>query len=103
MEGHVMKQPPLEIRQIVQNDNHTFNITWTDEVTQSFRLGMLQQNCPCAQCNVDGKNKIVDNDVRAIKLNSVGRYAMKIKFTSGCSNGIFTYAFLRELAKEKTK
>lgn len=91
-----MKQPPLTMSEIAQLDNYSFGITWSDGVRQKFRLSELQERCPCAQCNVDGSNRSIDKDVRAVNISSVGRYAMKIKFTSGCSNGIYTYALLRE-------
>ena len=37
----------------------------------------------------------VDENVRATKLWSVGRYALQIAFTSGCSQGIYHFSYLR--------
>ena len=53
----------------------------------------------CAGGNEEGvsKKKIVREDVRAIKINSVGRYAIRIQFTSGCSAGLYTFDLLRNL------
>ena len=41
--------------------------------------------------------KTVREDVRAKRITSVGRYALRIDFTSGCNSGIFGFDFLREL------
>jgi DUF971 family protein len=100
-----MKNKPVFIRQIQQKDNHTFSIIWSDGQEQQFRLCVLQRSCPCAQCcdEQTGERVIhpesVKEDVRAFNIQSVGRYALKIKFTSGCSAGIYTFDYLRSLAK----
>lgn len=96
-----MNQAPYAITAIEQVDNHSFRVVWSDNVEQRFTLSHLQKHCPCAQCNVDGPKVVVDPDVRAVKISSLGRYAMKIQFTSGCSKGIYTYAMLRENLEEK--
>ncbi len=97
-----MKQPPLSIQSLAQIDNHTLSITWSDQVTSTYRLSNLQAQCPCAQCRVN-TSPFVDKDVRATKISSVGRYAMKIHYTSGCSLGIYTYPYLRTLSEEKLR
>lgn len=94
-----MNHPPLSIHAIEQIDNYTFSITWNDQFVSNYNLNLLQQNCPCAQCQVNPK-PIIDKDVRATKINGIGRYALKIHYTSGCSLGIYTYALLRTLSKE---
>lgn len=102
-----MKQPPVLIKKISQKTNVIFVIEWSDGVIIDYRLGALQKRCPCAQCYdpVSGKqlclDRQLDSDVRALRLMSVGRYALRIQFTSGCSKGIYSFAMLRQLAKEK--
>ncbi len=94
----------LAIRQIKQIDNHHFQIEWSDGLSNTYHLTELQKNCPCAGC-VDETNMrrsappLALQEVRAITVKSVGRYALKIQFTSGCSSGIYDYALLRNLAK----
>ena len=101
-----MKHPPILIKKIAQKDNYTFNILWSDGVSNNFRLSHLQKMCPCAKCfdPATGKQLCteaqVDPQVRAERVVNVGRYALKVQFTSGCSRGIYSYAFLRGLAKE---
>lgn len=100
-----MKTTPVLIRNIAQKDNHRFTIEWSDGKQYDYRLSELQAQCPCAAC-VDeetGQRRVkaapVNSDVRAVKLSSVGRYALRIQFTAGCSNGIYNFDFLRKLAQ----
>lgn len=101
MEGDVMIQPPLMIKAIAQKDNYTFTIDWSDGVCQDFRLSELQKRCPCAKC-VDSASSIDkrNDEVRAVKIESIGRYALRIQFTSGCSTGIYSFALLRSLSQK---
>jgi DUF971 family protein len=102
-----MKQPPILIKKIQQKDKITFAIEWSDGVVNDYRLGALQKRCPCAQCYdpATGKQlsseKQPDATVQALQIVSVGRYALRIQFNSGCSKGIYTFAMLRQLVKEK--
>ena len=84
-------------RKIVQVDNYSFKITWTDEKEQIFPLSYLQRNCPCISCGEKERDPLCQEEVRATKVVSVGSYALRINFTSGCSRGIFTFHFLRTL------
>jgi len=90
-----------QIKEIKQKDNYSFSILWTDGKAVDYRLSDLQKLCPCANC-VDestGERKnnpdLVDEQVRAVKVQSVGRYAVRITFTSGCSLGIYSFEDLR--------
>lgn len=102
-----MNQPALLIKKIYQKDNTTFSIEWSDGYVVNYRLGALQKRCPCAQCYDSNTGKqhehaALDPDVRAVRLMNVGRYALRIQFTNGCSKGIYSFAMLRQLAKEKS-
>ena len=98
-----MKPALLAIHAIKQLDNHTFQIDWNDGSVAKYRLSELQKNCPCANCvdETTGRRlkpaKSIDESVQAIKVQSVGRYALKIQFSSGCSTGIYSYQMLRTL------
>lgn len=91
------------IKQIFQKDNHTFTIEWTDGKRQDIRLSILQKHCPCANCVDENTGKrVVDptsikDDVRAYTVRSVGRYALQVQFTTGCSTGIYGFDLLRQL------
>lgn len=96
---------PLAISKIYQKDNWTFCILWNDQTEQSFRLSDLQKNCPCANCREEQAEtrtadpRMVKEDVRAVVVRSVGRYGLQIQFTSGCSMGIYSFDFLRQVGK----
>lgn len=101
MERIVMKDAPIFVRMLKQKDNHTFTIEWSDGMVRDYRLSELQFRCPCAKCydvvsgtRLEGAKKI-DPDVRATIIKNVGRYALQIKFTSGCSTGIYSFGMLR--------
>jgi DUF971 family protein len=94
------------IRRIIQKDRTQFTIEWTDGKIADYRLSDLQRQCFCARCRDERTGKIlidrasVDDEVEAIRIVSVGRYALRIEFTSGCSQGIYTYSFLWGSLKE---
>lgn len=91
------------ISKIYQKDNYTFTIEWNDGITNHYRLNELQKRCPCAGCvdEISGKRlldkSMIADDVRAKRIMSVGRYALRLDFTSGCSHGIYSFDFLREM------
>lgn len=93
----------LLVKKIVQKDNHTFSIVWSDNTECSYRLSHLQAICPCAGCVDELTNrriaKSIQEDVKAVVIQSVGRYALRIRFTSGCSSGIYTFEMLRGLTR----
>jgi DUF971 family protein len=98
-----MKKSIPAIKTIKQIDNHSFKIEWSDGIANNYKLSDLQRLCPCAGC-VDEESgrrlkpaQAIDDSVRAINIQSVGRYALKIRFTSGCSTGIYSFQMLRDM------
>lgn len=90
-----MNTLPVLIKRIVQKDNFHFTIDWSDGSSFDYRLSVLQKRCPCAKCHEQAQ--IVDEEVRAKTIKSVGRYALRIQFTTGCSLGIYSYTMLRKI------
>ena len=94
---------PLFVRKIWQKDNYTFSIEWHDKEVQDFRLCDVQRNCPCAHCadEITGKRlvdpKMIPDDLKAVVIRSVGRYGLRIQFTSGFSTGIYSFERLRKI------
>ncbi|MCF7852439.1 MAG: P-loop NTPase [Simkaniaceae bacterium] len=86
------------ITEIKLIDCYTFTLRFNDGKIFEYRMGDLQKICPCARCK--NKERKVDPQVSAAMVKNVGRYAMKIDFTSGCRNGIFSYRFLRNYAEQ---
>ncbi len=94
---------PLFMRRLSQKDNHHFVIEWQDRQEQTFRLSEVQRQCPCANCRdeITGQPlmnpQTVQENVRAITIRQVGRYGLRIQFTSGCSTGIYSFDHLRQM------
>lgn len=94
----------LGIKHVWQPDPTHLNINWSDGVSSHYRLSELQKQCPCANCvdEITGQRKVlqtpVKEDVTAFSVSNVGRYAIKIQYSSGCSTGLYSYNFLRNLS-----
>lgn len=71
------------------------DITWEDGLHQKVPLVELQQNCLCQECR--NKDALCPKQVGASEVVSVGNYAIRIVFTSGCCKGIYPYHLIREI------
>jgi DUF971 family protein len=100
-----MEVASIFIRTIQQKDRHRFTIEWTDGKMCSYRLCDLQRHCTCARCRDEktGKMKIdpgqIDENVEAVRITSVGSYALQVHFTKGCSKGIYPFWLLRKIGR----
>ena len=80
----------IEVRQVgSKNLEIFFENTW-----RNLPLHKAQLHCPCAACK---KQKNSDPNVSLLEISPVGRYAIKITFSSGCSQGIYPYTLLAEI------
>lgn len=68
-----------------------FNGKW-----KNLSLHTIQKNCPCARCR---QKKNCQENVSLLEFSHVGRYALKIKFSSGCSQGIYPFSLLKKLVE----
>lgn len=87
----------VSLKKLEQKSQHTFSIEWMDGEISEYRLSDLQEKCPCAGCKELSGQVAIDKDVSALEIHSVGRYALRIQFTSGCSKGIYEYEMLRKM------
>lgn len=94
-----MTRKPVFVRRIWQVDKTHFSIEWSDGNSMSYQLATLQRQCPCASCSEENRPPITD-DLQASAIRSVGRYALRIDFSSGCSNGIFRFDQLYSIGKK---
>lgn len=96
-----MKDKYVLIRRIFQKDRYRFTIEWTDGKIVDYRLSDLQRHCTCAKCRDETTGRFlvdpaaIDEDVEAVQIESIGRYGLRVDFTSGCSKGIYSFGFLR--------
>jgi DUF971 family protein len=91
----------LRIKNIQQVDNHSFGVEWNDGIVSFCRLSVMQKKCPCAGCANRGQDLVVDENVKAVSIKGVGNYAIAVRFSSGCSAGIYDYALLRSICEGK--
>ena len=94
---------PLLVRNIEQLNPYTLGIEWIDGHKSRWRLSHLRRHCPCALCRDERAGErlldpeTVDDKIQAIRVESVGRYAIRILFTDGHSTGVYSYQLLRNL------
>lgn len=81
------------ISKMYQKDEHSFTIEWLDGKVTETTFSKLQKSCPCAGCQEGNVN--IQEKVGANQITTVGRYALRIDFTTGCSNGIYDFEILR--------
>jgi len=93
---------PLQIVNVEPNvKGKVAKISWNDGKQSLARFKDLRLLCPCAVC-VDedtGVRKIKDSDidpeVQPMSIQSVGNYAIKIKWSDKHDTGIYSYDYLR--------
>lgn len=94
----------IRVHQITQLDQRTLGITWTDGRHDSYDVVMLRRHCPCAMCIDEwtGEKRLKPEDVaesvRPVRIDSVGAYALQIRFDDGHATGIYTFQMLRGLS-----
>lgn len=92
--GGKMTTAALAIVKIEQMDNQHFDVLWSDGIRMRYNLSHLQHKCPCVYCT---ENTPPFRDTSTKGIRNVGSYALRIDFTQGCTNGIYTYDYLRSL------
>lgn len=93
---------PIFVRKIWQLTTTNFAIEWTNGVCMRYLLGTLQANCPCAACRErpPEQTPTPKADIQARSISSVGRYALRIDFDTGCNHGIFDFDYLYSLGEK---
>jgi len=95
----------IGIKNIIQNNDHRIVFEWSDGITTGFKHSDLQKNCPCAGCVDESAGErcvsTINKEVRVMNIKNIGRYAVQFEFSSGCSNGIYEFDFLRQLGQKE--
>jgi ATP-binding protein involved in chromosome partitioning len=94
---------PVEIR---QSGERELAIRWADGRETIHPVRDLRLACACARC-VDewsGEQQLdpasVPADVKPLRIERVGRYAIQIEWSDGHASGIYPFERLRRLAEE---
>ena len=78
-------------------------ITWEDGRETLYPVRALRQACPCAVCvdEMTGKRVLdpesIPVDVRPVRIEGVGRYAIRIHWSDGHETGLYSFRYLAEL------
>lgn len=98
-----MSDPKHVPKKIEQRGPDRLGIHWSDGADSEYEVRALRLACACAEC-VDewsGEARLdpgsVPDDVRPLKIESVGRYAIQIEWSDGHASGIYPFRRLREL------
>jgi ATP-binding protein involved in chromosome partitioning len=89
---------PVEISH--EPDARIVRITWSDGRSTQYGMRGLRGWCPCAECQGhSGERRFVTvADPRLEAVEGVGRYAVRFLWRDGHQTGMYSYAYLRELA-----
>jgi len=102
-----MRLEPTNIQQI----GHELAIQWNDGTESYLDLQLLRRACPCAACG--GEPDVLRNIMRpnvSYSENSfdlagfeiVGGYAIQPRWADGHATGIYSFQYLRRLARPVT-
>lgn len=88
---------------IAQAGPGTLKIVWKDGHESLYPVRLLRLACRCAHCIDEHTGRpilrpeSVPADVRPVRVNAVGRYALAFEWSDGHDSGITTYELLREI------
>ncbi len=83
-------------------DTGALRIAWSGGREVTVPAARLRDLCPCAGCVEEGTGrKLLDPatipaDVRPLRIEMVGNYAVQIEWSDGHSTGIYSWRALRE-------
>ena len=99
-----MIQPPRDIQ--AHSSDRLLRIDWGDR-RASLPFRFLRQSCQCARCvNEWTGEQILDpesvaDDVSIERVELVGNYAIRIRWSDGHDSGLYTWERLSELSPSK--
>jgi DUF971 family protein len=88
---------PAEIRRV---GLETVVVRWSDGHSGEYGNRYLRDHCPCAECREAPRALPVrgqGDEIYAVQIGLVGRYAISIQWSDGHDSGIYSYQTLRDL------
>jgi Mrp family chromosome partitioning ATPase/DUF971 family protein len=89
----------------VSFDASAITLKWTSGEVISVSNAVLRKACSCALCVDEITNApildpgSVPDDIHALKVGTIGNYAISVEWSDGHNTGFFPYKTIRELAK----
>jgi DUF971 family protein len=96
---------PTAIRRLP--DEQALLVEWPDGLARKLNLVALRAQCMCARCvdEITGQRIVeldgIDPAIQIDQLQLVGNYALRIHWSDGHHQGLFTWGHLRRLCEEK--
>ncbi len=83
----------------------TLGVVWNDGHHSLIPVRSIRLQCRCANC-VDEwtREQLFDpskiaSDIKPVKMDTVGRYALRIQWSDGHDSGIYTFDLMRSLCE----
>lgn len=102
-----MTDRPVARRLTLDDRAQTLFIQWADDHETIYPLDGLRRACPCASCQGHGNMHILPDremflvpslmEWHQVKLETVGGYALRIRWDDGHDTGIYTWERLRKM------
>ena len=95
--------PPTAIRRLPEEQ--ALLTEWPDGLTRKLNLVALRAQCMCARCvdEITGERIVeldgIDPAIQIDQLELVGNYALRIHWSDGHHQGLYTWRHLRELCE----
>jgi DUF971 family protein len=95
--------PPISIRRIPERQ--VLEVAWPDGLARELALVPLRAQCMCARCvdEITGERIIevegIDPKIAVSELQLVGNYALRIHWSDGHHQGLYTWPHLRRLCE----
>lgn len=86
-----------------KTNERTLKISWSDATYNEYDVRKLRYNCTCAKCvnEWNGERIItlesIPKNMKPLKIDSVGNYAIKITWADGHDSGIYSYNSLKNV------
>jgi ATP-binding protein involved in chromosome partitioning len=95
--------PPTAIRRLPAEQ--ALEIVWPDGLARRLNLVELRAQCMCARCvdEITGRRIVeidgIDPGIAVSDMQLVGNYALRIHWSDGHHQGLYTWRHLRELCE----
>jgi DUF971 family protein len=91
--------PPTEIR--LRKKSRVVEVAFADGARYALSFEYLRSHSPSAEVQGHGPGQdvlqIAKENVAVLRIEPVGRYAVRLVFDDGHDTGLYTWAYLREL------
>ena len=99
--------PPTSIRRL--SAEQLLEVSWPDGLTARLPLVPLRAECMCARCvdEITGARIVeldgIDPAIQINEMKLVGNYAVKLYWSDGHNQGLYTWDHLRRLSEAASR